>query len=1135
MNGGFSQEQLRQLEEMFSRYGNGPIGGYSGRGMAQMKQDWGDFLELARKISDELNVTGTYFNEMASRSKKLRTVLEGAKEAYDTSKAAEDKYNDSVNKATESMGEGAAKKLDKKLRDVLNRIKEIKSRATLSANLHEISRECGIGVDKATELFDELEETDKKLGDVKASVGGVTTALGTAAMAAGRVRDAVVSIEYGLRSVGAEVKRVANRWIEFQDRAFKNARAMGKDRAESVAYFERSLQYTRELGRRYGLTHEQIVKFQTDYTEATGKSIDLTKKQTESIAAMGTLSSPETASKMADEMDRFGGSIEDAAFYMQLTQERAKILGLNPKKAAESIAQNMKLASTYTFKNGIDGMARMAIEAQRLRVSLEGVVRATENFDDIEKAISNSARIQMLGGSFAANYSNPMGVLYESLNDPEAFMKRMEKTLAGKGVFNRATGQVDVAAIDRRFIKEYAAAAGISFEEAMNMTQSLAKNKEVEAALKANKATSNFTNAQTAFIQSQAQWDAETQQFKVTDQTTGEQIALKDLTAEKLQELQGNTLGEKEMWGDVRAIRQHLLKDIKARQLQRASETQSLKENIQGFKEARDATYAKAINGIMKRIAGSLNSGLLAKLADIFTAVLPPLLAFGLGVAGKFAYRAATSYAMRQGFSLRGMLGWGAKKLGFDTSALGGRFGGGARAGFGGMGGGGAASARSSFSASAGGPTAAQYDKFTRFDRLNAAHKEAFARSHPEFAREYNAWRRAGRPSATASYASNAGAAPGSAASRTASAGRPSPASTARSASRVSGLSKLGRISKVGGALAAAFAGLEIFNAISQHSDAEKAIKSSEMSEEQKEKEMRRADNKRQDSIASAIGAGIGGTIGAALGAGVFSIATGAVGAWLGGKIGGGISRLFGDSRTEDQETKAYAQHNFETEKMGVTGNEPLEDIQYKAAVATIGIHDLMITNYNRAKGLREDGTRKGFWERIDGWFGGDEFANGGIVKPLHAVNGAIIPGEHTIGDHVPVMANSGEMILNKSQQSALFSSIKGLAVKGPEIRPLSSIGQATNFSSAQSTSAASSAPTGGVSDINLNVSGTIRLEGGGNSANLDINSLLNSPQFKRQITDLITNRLNESSNGGKKNLESYRNNMAGQYNKVGR
>ena len=70
---------------------------------------------------------------------------------------------------------------------------------------------------------------------------------------------------------------------------------------------------------------------------------------------------------------------------------------------------------------------------------------------------------------------------------------------------------------------------------------------------------------------------------------------------------------------------------------------------------------------------------------------------------------------------------------------------------------------------------------------------------------------------------------------------------------------------------------------------------------------------------------------------------------------------------------------------------------------------------------------------------------------------------------------------------------------------------------------------------INLNVSGTIKLEGGGKGADLDISKLLDTPEFKRQLTDIITKRVNENSNNGKRNMESERNNMASQYNKSGK
>lgn len=1098
---GFTQEDrriIREILDIIRGGGSFGIGGASegGRsnGFKEQVADLNDFLSIAKQISEELRTGSGYFYDMSLRSKKLREAFEGISESYNDYNEKIKKYEsdvfDAISDRVKIIG-GNFSDLSSKLKSELRKLNSASTEEEKKAIENNISTEFLRYTGDVRKWAEELSNADESLVNVKVKVDEISGSLEKASVSAANFGSKIDMIRLGLNSAAAQVKRFGNRWIEFQDRALKNGRAMGKDRAEATAYFERSLQYTRELGRRYGLTHEQIVKFQTDYTEATGKAIDLTKEQTESIAAMGTLSTPETASKMADEMDRFGGSIEDAAFYMQLTQERAKILGLNPKKAAESIAQNMKLASTYTFKNGIDGMARMAIEAQRLRVSMESVVKATESFDDIEKAISNSARIQMLGGSFAANYSNPMGVLYESLNDPEAFMRRMEKTLAGKGVFNRQTGQVDVAAIDRRFIKEYASAAGISFEEAMNMTQSLTKNKEVDAALKANASTANFTSAQTAFIQSQAQWDAESKQFKVTDQTTGEQIALKDLTAEKLQQLQGNTLGEKEMWGDVRDIRDHLLPDIKARQKRRAAETTSTKENIQGFKEATDAMVAKAVHPFMQSFSDLLSAdGALGKLADAFTSKQP-------------AWLGALELMI-------GTVGWNLFRRYFGYN-------------FGDM-------VVNIFSKTRGGGAAAA---------ANAGRNR--------FSSWRNPFSRGGGGSQP-----NAGRQP-SPRTPNARAGSVSSFDALRRFTRMNGLgaglkgagrntlralrTPLKSAGPLGTAIGVGLGLFEGISAISNHSKAISAIEASNMTEEQKAKMKSSANKQRNEQVGGAVGATAGGIIGAAALSWVPIIGTmlgGTVGAWLGDKVGKMAGRLIGDDRTKDQEAKAYAQHNFETEKMGVTGNEPLEDIQYKAAVATIGIHDLMITNYNRAKGLREDGTRKGFWERIDGWFGGDEFANGGIVRPLHAANGAIIPGEHTIGDRVPVWANSDEMILNRNQQSALFNTIKGLSVKGPEIKPLSSIGQATNFSPMQSPWTANNAPTA-PSDINLNVSGTIRLEGGGNSANIDVNSLLNSPQFKRQITDLITSRLNESSNGGKKNLESYRNNMAGQYNKVGR
>ena len=49
-------------------------------------------------------------------------------------------------------------------------------------------------------------------------------------------------------------------------------------------------------------------------------------------------------------------------------------------------------------------------------------------------------------------------------------------------------------------------------------------------------------------------------------------------------------------------------------------------------------------------------------------------------------------------------------------------------------------------------------------------------------------------------------------------------------------------------------------------------------------------------------------------------------------------------------------------------------------------------------------------------------FANGGIIP--HAANGYFVPGTHYSGDTTPIMANAGELVLSRAQQSNLASTL---------------------------------------------------------------------------------------------------------------
>lgn len=61
-------------------------------------------------------------------------------------------------------------------------------------------------------------------------------------------------------------------------------------------------------------------------------------------------------------------------------------------------------------------------------------------------------------------------------------------------------------------------------------------------------------------------------------------------------------------------------------------------------------------------------------------------------------------------------------------------------------------------------------------------------------------------------------------------------------------------------------------------------------------------------------------------------------------------------------------------------------------------------------------------------------FANGGIVP--HAANGYFVGGNKFSGDTTPIMANAGEMVLNKAQQGNLAAQLEGSPVGVTDAQP---------------------------------------------------------------------------------------------------
>ena len=125
----------------------------------------------------------------------------------------------------------------------------------------------------------------------------------------------------------------------------------------------------------------------------------------------------------------------------------------------------------------------------------------------------------------------------------------------------------------------------------------------------------------------------------------------------------------------------------------------------------------------------------------------------------------------------------------------------------------------------------------------------------------------------------------------------------------------------------------------------------------------------------------------------------------------------------------------------------------------------------------------------------------------------------------VDVMKERVERIVNGN-------SINASAIQQPSIKPVDKIGEKTIIAPS-----VERMQYGGNSfdnrDINLNINGSIRLEGQGLGANFNLNELLKDEGFKRQLTEIVKSRLNTEGNASKMNKESSTINTQKIYNGV--
>lgn len=297
----------------------------------------------------------------------------------------------------------------------------------------------------------------------------------------------------------------AKKWLEIDELATTTAKAMGMNANESKAYHKALSSTAKDLAFNYGITVKEANELQNAYSNASSKARLLTKNQMEYSVALSQLVGNETLSQMFEQMDNLGSDADAATKNLSKAYSQAAKLGLNASKASAAFAKNLSMANKYSFKNGVDGIMKMTMLSQKLKFNLESMGSMIDKFSNIDSAIETSAKMQVLGGSYAQAFGNPLEAMSMALMNPEELIKKFTEMVKSKGVFDEKTGEVRISPMDRAFLKEAANALGVDANEIMNAANASVRNSHIEKQMQ-----SGLNEAQQTALLNKAQWDTET-------------------------------------------------------------------------------------------------------------------------------------------------------------------------------------------------------------------------------------------------------------------------------------------------------------------------------------------------------------------------------------------------------------------------------------------------------------------------------------------------------------------------------------------------------------------------------------------------------------------------------------------------
>lgn len=235
-------------------------------------------------------------------------------------------------------------------------------------------------------------------------------------------------------------------------------------------------------GQKFGFALEDSGKFLSTIQADMGRLIPTSKEVTKNALVFGKVigDTPENVGKLIAGMTAYGVSQDKAVKTMNRVAAVARASGLDAKTLTATVGKELYKTQLYGFKAGVDGLTKMAAQAQRLGFDMSKTQTVANRILDggPDKAIEMANTLQSLGGNIGG-LGDAGQLIHMAMYDMEGLQDQIIKASASSVEFNKKTGQFKIPAEEMLRMRQQADAMGISYEDMAKSAILFRKEQEI--------------------------------------------------------------------------------------------------------------------------------------------------------------------------------------------------------------------------------------------------------------------------------------------------------------------------------------------------------------------------------------------------------------------------------------------------------------------------------------------------------------------------------------------------------------------------------------------------------------------------------------------------------------------------------